>query len=85
MIECETIRQLMEDYVKEHGLVIVDVKNNKSNNIKIFFNIPGRNVSIDDCAALSRFVESRLDRDREDFSLTVSSAGTDVQENNKKQ
>lgn len=85
MIECETIRQLMEDYVKEHGLVIVDVKNNKSNNIKIFFNIPGRNVGIDDCAALSRFIESRLDRDREDFSLTVSSAGTDVQENNKKQ
>lgn len=32
-------------------------------------------VSIDACVALSRAVEAELDRDAEDFSLTVMSAG----------
>ena len=32
-------------------------------------------VWIEDCAELSRFIESRLDRDREDFELEVGSAG----------
>ena len=31
-------------------------------------------VTIDDCVALSRHIESKLDRDKEDFSLTVGSA-----------
>jgi ribosome maturation factor RimP len=34
-----------------------------------------RGVSVEDCIALSRAIESRFDRDAEDFSLTVSSAG----------
>ena len=37
--------------------------------------VEGGGVSIDDCVALSRFIESRLDRDKEDFSLMVGSAG----------
>ena len=32
-------------------------------------------VAIDDCVALSRHIESKLDRDKEDFSLMVGSAG----------
>lgn len=32
-------------------------------------------VSIDACVALSRAVEAEFDRDQEDFSLTVASAG----------
>lgn len=61
--------------MEEHNLILVDVKNNKSNNIKVFFDAPDRPVNIDDCADLSRFIESRLDRDVEDYSLMVSSAG----------
>ncbi|MDD4215259.1 MAG: ribosome assembly cofactor RimP, partial [Bacteroidales bacterium] len=34
-------------------------------------------VSIDDCATLSRHIESELNRDVEDFELEVSSAGLD--------
>lgn len=61
--------------MEEHGLVLVDVKVNKANNIKVFFRATGRPVCIDDCVALSRHIESGLDRDKEDFSLMVSSAG----------
>lgn len=32
-------------------------------------------VSIDDCVALSRWLEEHLDRDKEDFELEVGSAG----------
>jgi len=75
MIEKSTIEQIVAEYPQENGVVLKDVKVNKADNIKIFFDIPERPVSIDDCVALSRFVESRLDREKEDFSLMVSSAG----------
>lgn len=32
-------------------------------------------ISIDDCIALSKYIESKLDRDAEDFELEVGSAG----------
>lgn len=75
MIEKESIENAIGTYMEDHGLVLVEVKNNKSNNIKIFFDAIGRAVTIDDCADLSRHIESRLDREIEDYSLMVSSAG----------
>ncbi len=41
----------------------------------VFITREGGSVCIDDCVELSRYIESRLDRDKEDFSLTVSSTG----------
>ena len=46
------------------------------NEIKVY--IDGmQGVSIDRCVEVSRYIEQRLDRDAEDFELTVSSAGLD--------
>lgn len=75
MIEKSTIEQIAAPYMEEHGLVLTDVKVNKANNIKVFFRAPGRPACIDDCVALSRWIEGHLDRDKEDFSLMVSSSG----------
>ena len=47
----------------------------EDNDIEVIITREGGGVSIDDCVALSRFIESRLDRDKEDFSLMVGSAG----------
>jgi ribosome maturation factor RimP len=45
---------------------------------KIFIFIDGdHGVMISDCVELSRFVESQLDRESEDFELNVSSSGAD--------
>ena len=45
---------------------------------RIFIFIDGdHGITIDDCVSLSRFIESRLDRESEDFELNVSSAGAD--------
>ena len=75
MIAKETIEQIVLEYCSGTDLGLVKASNNKENNIKIFITREGGSVSIDDCVEVSRFVESRLDRDEEDFSLMVSSAG----------
>ena len=75
MIAKETIEEILATYLEENQLILTAVKTNKANNLKIFFDAPGRDVTIDDCVALSRFLESHLDRDKEDFSLMVSSSG----------
>ena len=75
MIEKETIIQIAQEHLATTDLTLVKVSNNKENNIKVFISRVGGSVCIDDCVELSRFIESRLDRDREDFSLMVSSAG----------
>jgi len=75
MIEKKQIEEIVTLYPPEKEVVLKDVKVNNANNIKVFFDIPSRDVSIDDCVALSRFIESHLDRDKEDFSLMVSSYG----------
>ena len=75
MIAKETIEEILAPYLEENQLILTAVKTNKANNLKIFFDAPGRDVTIDDCVALSRFLESNLDRDKEDFSLMVSSSG----------
>lgn len=34
-------------------------------------------ITVDDCARVSRFLESKMDREQEDYELTVSSHGAD--------
>src|SRR5690554_3893892 len=53
---------------------LVDVRVEGGNAITIEID-NDEGVDIDDCAALSRHLESKLDRDTEDFELTVTSAG----------
>lgn len=74
MIDKEYIKAYVQDYLKENNLELIDVKVNKANNIKVFFTATDRNVCISDCSSLSRFIETGLDREKEDFSLMVSSA-----------
>ena len=61
-------------HLKDGDLFVTGVKIVSGNQISVF--IDGDNgVKIGDCVALSRFIESRLNRDVEDFSLNVSSHG----------
>ena len=76
MIEKSLIEAIANDYLAATDLKLVRVKFSKENDITVYIHRSGAGVCIDDCVALSRHIESRLDRDKEDFSLTVSSAGT---------
>ena len=53
MIEKSVIEELVAQYMIDNQLELVEVKVNKANNIKVFFDAPGRSVNIDDCVKLS--------------------------------
>ena len=56
---------------------IVDVTISKENDIEITIESEEGRVELDDCVAISRHFESKFDREQEDYSLTVTSAGLD--------
>ena len=74
MIDKELVQAIVEEFltssdnypvaieVKPDNTVVVEIDNDEA-------------VSIDDCVALSSYIESKLDREKEDFALEVSSAG----------
>jgi ribosome maturation factor RimP len=74
MIEKDFIRDITEKYLEGTTLFLVDVTVRPGNIIVVEVD-SDEGVSIDDCIALSRNIESHLDRDVEDFELEVGSAG----------
>lgn len=76
MIEKNQIEQLVEEYVKDTQVFLVAVKVSASNRIIVLADTM-KGITIDECVALHRFLESRLDRDKIDYELQVSSPGLD--------
>jgi ribosome maturation factor RimP len=74
MIEKVVVQEIAEEFLKdsENYLVDIDVKSGNVIVVEIDNDLA---VSIDDCVALNRFIESRLDRDIEDYELEVGSSG----------
>lgn len=56
---------------------IVDISVSKDNDIILTIESEDGKIELDDCVSLSRFFETKFDREVEDYSLTVSSAGLD--------
>lgn len=74
MIEKKTICEIVEDWLKDKDYFLVEVT--VSPDDKIVVEIDHKDgVWIEDCVELSRYIESRLNRDAEDFELEVGSAG----------
>ncbi len=78
MIDKQNVIDLVEAYLEDKEPFLVEVQYATANqDIKVFIDSDTR-VDISDCVALSRYLESQLDRDEQDFSLDVSSAGLDT-------
>ena len=74
MIEQDLIKNIVEEHIKDTSMFVVDVVVRPGNIIVI--EIDGdKPIAIEDCIGLSRYVESKLDREEEDFELEVGSAG----------
>ena len=74
MIDKNIVKTIVEQWLTGKEYFLVDVKVDE--NDKITVEIDHKDgVWIDDCVDLSRFVESKLDRDVEDYDLEVGSAG----------
>jgi len=76
MITEKKIRELIEEKIKDTDRFIISVKVSPAKKIEVL--LDGiTNIAINDCIEISRFIESSLDREQEDFELMVSSAGID--------
>ncbi|MDH6303549.1 ribosome maturation factor RimP [Parabacteroides sp. PF5-5] len=74
MIERDKIIGLIEDKLASSDHYLVDVVIKPGNLIVVEID-SDQAIGIDDCVELSRYLESQLDRDVEDFELEVGSAG----------
>jgi ribosome maturation factor RimP len=77
MITKERILELAQEHLKDSPRFLVELKLTSDNQIEVFID-GDENVSIDECVDLSRHIEFSLDRETEDFALSVSSAGLDL-------
>ena len=77
MISKEQIEKIIAPKVEEEELFIVEITASSSNHISVFID-GDKGVTIDQCIAISRFIEENLNRDEEDYELDVSSAGLDL-------
>ncbi len=76
MITEKHIKHLVEQELEGTDNYIVSVLVKSENRIMVFID-NDEDVKVDDCIKLSRSIEGKLDRDKEDFELMVSSAGLD--------
>lgn len=71
----DKVKTLLDDALdQDESLFLIDFTMGTDNSIHVV--LDGDNgVSVQDCIKVSRAIEHNLDRDEEDFSLTVTSAG----------
>ncbi|HMM01624.1 MULTISPECIES: ribosome assembly cofactor RimP [unclassified Dysgonomonas] len=74
MIDKDFIKDVTDKFLQGTPMFLVDVTVRPGNIIVVEIDSDD-SIGIDDCIALSRDIESRLDRDAEDFELEVGSAG----------
>lgn len=74
MIEKNAVNQIVEQWIEDKDYFVVDIVISPDNKIVVEIDHE-QGVWIDDCVELSRFIESRLNRDEEDYELEVGSAG----------
>ncbi|MDE5422223.1 ribosome assembly cofactor RimP [Ancylomarina sp. DW003] len=74
MIDKKTIQGIIEKEIENSDLYLVETKVSSDNTISVMID-SFDGVPIIKCIELSRAIEAQLDREVEDFELSVSSAG----------
>ena len=70
----EKVEQLIAGAVEGTDIFLVKLTVSSSNDINVLLDSDA-GLTLSDCRSISRAIESSLNREDEDFSLTVSSAG----------
>jgi ribosome maturation factor RimP len=76
MIAEKLIEELIAENLEGTDRFLVALKVSSTNVIQVFIDADSA-VTIDHCVELSRYIESNLDRETDDFELKVMSAGAD--------
>ncbi|EJX04859.1 protein belonging to Uncharacterized protein family UPF0090 [gut metagenome] len=74
MIDKKVVTGIVEEWLEGQDYFLVDVSVSPDDKIVVEID-HAEGVWIDDCVELSRFIESKLDREEEDYELEVGSAG----------
>ncbi len=74
MIDKKIIEDIVTERITDSDLFLVEVKIDTQNNITVTLDSP-EGISVDTCVFVSQYIESQLDREKEDFALEVSSPG----------
>ena len=74
MISKNVVEGIVNEWLEDKEYFLVDVAISLDNKIVVEID-HAEGVWIDDCVELSRFIESKLNREEEDFELEVGSAG----------
>ena len=74
MIDKNVVKKLVNEWLQDQEYFLVDIEISPDNRIVVEID-HADGVWIEDCVALSRYIEERLSRDDEDYELEVGSAG----------
>lgn len=74
MIDKHIVKQLVDEWLEGKDYFLTDLSVTPDDRIVVEIDHE-EGVWIEDCVELSRFIESHLDRDAEDYELEVGSAG----------
>ena len=74
MIDKNTIQMQVEKWLEKGDYYLVDIEMTTDDRIVIEID-HADGVWIEDCADLSRYIETRINREEEDYELEVGSAG----------
>lgn len=74
MIDNQKVKDLVQQWLQDKDYFLTDLVINEDDRIVVEIDHKD-GVWIDDCVALSKFIEAHLDRDTEDYELEVGSAG----------
>ena len=74
MIEKKTVCQIVDEWLEDKEYFLVEVIISPDDKIVVEIDHK-EGVWIEDCVELSRYIESRLNREDEDYELEVGSAG----------
>lgn len=74
MTSKDTVRSIVEEWLDGKEYFLVDIEISPDDRIVVEID-HADGVWIEDCVALSRYIEDHLSRDEEDYELEVGSAG----------
>ena len=74
MIDRNVVNGIVSEWLEDKDYFLVDVTISPDGKIVVEID-HAEGVWIEDCVELSRFIESKLDREEEDYELEVGSAG----------
>lgn len=71
------IAEVITNYLADNDLFLVGIEISKDNDIEVAIESYNGDVKIENCVSIDKIISGVFDRDVEDYSLTVTSAGLD--------